>query len=133
MRQERVLVATGQRDTPMARCVVDLSLIRVMLNGMAYCELCDMDREFCEHGLLERRRNAIAIARELLISPNGMAHFPGCPHKGDDPDYSRWATLDTPRAWERLGNSEQLPATGGACPSLMVRTRCQDCVDHGPW
>ncbi len=104
-----------------------------MLNGMAYRELCGMDREFCEHGLLERRRNAIAIARELLISPNGMAHFPGCPHKGDDPDYSRWATLDTPRAWERLGNSEQLPATGGACPSLMVRTRCQDCVDHGPW
>jgi hypothetical protein len=76
-----------------------------MLNGMAYCELCDMDREFCEHGLLERRRNAITIARELLISPNGMAHFPGCPHKGDDPDYSRWATLDTPRAWERLGTA----------------------------
>ena len=61
-----MLVATCQRDTtPVARCVVDLLLIRGMLNGMAYCELCDMDREFCEHRLLERRRNAIAIAREF--------------------------------------------------------------------
>jgi hypothetical protein len=24
----------------------------------------------------------------LLISPSGKAHFPGCPHKGGDPDYS---------------------------------------------
>jgi len=96
---------------------------------MAYCELCDMDREFCEHGLAERRRNSIATIRELLISPSGMAHFPGCPHKGDDPDYRRWASLETPRAWERLGNGEQLEATGGEFPSLLARTRCQDCVD----
>ena len=44
---------------------------------MAFCELCDMDREFCEHGLAERRTYAVAITRHLLISPNGMAHFPG--------------------------------------------------------
>ena len=80
---------------------------------MAFCELCDMDREFCEHGLVERRTHAAAIARQLLISPNGMAHVPGCPHKGDDRDYSQWAELDMPRAWERLGNGEQLEATGG--------------------
>jgi hypothetical protein len=100
---------------------------------MAYCELCDMDREFCEHGLADRRRSAATIVRELLISPNGMAHFPGCPHKGDDPDYSHWASIDTPRAWERLGNGEQLAATSGKCSSLVARTRCRDCLDHGPW
>jgi hypothetical protein len=103
------------------------------MGGMAYCELCDMDRQFCEHGLAERRRYAAAIVPKLLISPNGMAHFPGCPHKGGDPDYDRWAELDMPRAWERLGNAEQLPATGGKSPSLIATTRCQDCVSHGPW
>jgi hypothetical protein len=48
----------------------------------------------------------------LLISPNGMAHFPGCPHKSDDPGYGRCAEFDTPRAWERLGNREHVQAAG---------------------
>ena len=60
-----------------------------------------------------------------------LAHFPGCPHKGDHPDYSRWATRDTPRAWERLGNRENLGGTGGDCPDLIATARCKDCVDHG--
>lgn len=103
------------------------------MNCMAYCEVCEMDREFCEHGLAERRTAATLAADELLISPNGVAHFPGCPHKGDHPDYSRWAKLDTPRAWERLGNDGQLQATGGERPDLVARSRCEDCVSHGPW
>jgi len=90
-----------------------LALLRTIMKCMAYCNLCEMDLEFCEHGLAARRRAATAAVGQLLISPNGMAHFPGCPHRGDDPDYSRWATLDAPRAWERLGNGEQLAATGG--------------------
>jgi hypothetical protein len=108
-------------------------LVRAIINDMAYCDLCEMDRGFCEHGLTERRRDAAAIVDGLLISPNGIVHFPGCHHKGDDPDYGRWARIDTPRAWERLGNGEQLPATGGQSPGLIARTRCQDCVSHGPW
>lgn len=35
---------------------------------MAYCELCDMDLEFCGHNLVERHTNAAAAARQLLIS-----------------------------------------------------------------
>lgn len=50
---------------------------------MAYCDLCEMNRDYCEHGLQDRRA-VMAAADELLISPNGMGHFPGCPHKGDD-------------------------------------------------
>ena len=69
----------------------------------------------------------------LLVSPSNIAHFPQCPHKGDDPDYTRWAEIDTPNAWQRLGNGEQLPATGGARPDLIAMARCQDCIDHGPW
>jgi hypothetical protein len=110
-----------------------LLLTRVIMHSMAYCELCEMDRESCEHGLMERRRAATAVAGELLISPNGVAHFPGCPHKGDDPDYRLWATLDTPRAWQRLGNGEQVQATGGERPDLVAVSRCQDCLSHGPW
>jgi hypothetical protein len=59
------------------------------MNGMACCDLCEMDREFCEHGLVERRRNAAAAAGGLSISPNGIARFAGCPHKGDDQDYKQ--------------------------------------------
>ena len=79
------------------------------MNDMAYCDLCDLDRDFCEHGMTETRRNAAAAADGLLISPTGIAHFPGCHHKGDDPDYSRWARLDTSRAWERLGTASSCP------------------------
>ena len=100
---------------------------------MAYCEQCETERAYCEHGLAERRRTASASASMLLVSPNSMAHFPRCPHKGDDPDYSRWAELDTPNAWVRLGNGEHLHATGGARPDLTAETRCRDCVEHGPW
>jgi hypothetical protein len=117
-------------DWPIAARIVEGSVI---MGCMAFCDLCDMDREFCEHGLLERRRDAVAIVSKLLISPNGIAHFPGCPHKGDDQDFRKWADLDTARAWERLGNGEQLRATGGLSPDLTARTRCQDCVSHGPW
>lgn len=102
-----------------------------IMDSMAYCERCEMDRAYCEHGLAERRRTASASM--LLISPNSMAHFPLCPHKGDDPDYSRWAELATPEAWARLGNGEHLRATGGARPDLIAETRCLDCVEHGPW
>jgi hypothetical protein len=71
---------------------------------MAYCELCDMDRGSCPHGLAERRAGTAAGTSFLLISPRGMAHFQGCPHKGDDPDLSNWGNLDVPHAWQRLGN-----------------------------
>lgn len=51
--------------------------MRAMLNDMARCEPCDMNREFCEHGLVERHRNGTAIARELLIFPDGHGPLPG--------------------------------------------------------
>ena len=51
-------------------------MVRFIINGIAHCELCEMDREFCEHGLAERRRNAAASTGELLISASGMAHLP---------------------------------------------------------
>lgn len=106
---------------------------------MTWCELDDMDDAFCEHGRLEERR-AAAAARQarialatLRISPRGMAHFEGCPHKGDDPDLSEWATLDTPHAWARLGNHERIQATGGERPEIVATSRCSDCLaHHGP-
>jgi hypothetical protein len=104
-----------------------------IIDGMAYCERCDMDRAYCEHGLAEKRQAAITAPVKLLISPSGMAHFPGCPHKGDDPDYDRWAELETPGSWARLGNGEHIRATGGNRPDLVAAARCRDCVQHGPW
>jgi hypothetical protein len=103
------------------------------MDDVAFCDLCEMDLSYCVHGLAERRRTASATVSTLLVSPSNIAHFPQCPHKGDDPDYTRWAEIDTPNAWQRLGNGEQLPATGGARPDLIAMARCQDCIDHGPW
>ena len=97
------------------------------------CPLCEMPLAFCEHGLQNVRKEAAASAT-LLISPRGMAHFAGCPHKGeDDNDFALWAELGTPGAWVRLGNGEKIRATGGQRMDLVASSRCRDCVDHGPW
>ena len=87
-----------------------------MLNDMACCEPCDMNREFCEHGLVERHRNGTAIARELLISPMGMAHFPGCPIRATIRTTAAGPSL-TRHALGSAWNGEQLQAAGGACPA----------------
>jgi hypothetical protein len=103
------------------------------MEDVAYCNRCEMDRSYCVHGLEDSRQAASSNASVLFVSPRGIAHFPDCPHKGDDPDFSRWAEINTPNAWQRLGNGQALQATGGSRPDLIARTRCQDCVDHGPW
>jgi hypothetical protein len=100
---------------------------------MAYCEHCDMSRESCPHGVAERPAATAPSASFLRISPRGMAHFPGCSHKGDDPNLDNWATLDVPEAWQRLGNGEHLHATGGERRDLVAISRCQTCMNHGPW
>jgi hypothetical protein len=38
-----------------------------------------MDRDYCEHGLAERRRTASVSVSSLLISPNNMATFQNAP------------------------------------------------------
>lgn len=65
--------------------------------------------------------------------PRGTTHFPERPHKGDDPDYNDWAELDLPRAWQRLGDGERLPATDGERRDLIATSKCTTCVEHGPW
>jgi hypothetical protein len=99
---------------------------------MDHCELCDMPHAWCQHGRAARTAVAADTVTGLLISPTGYAHFPGCAHKDDD-DMSRWGALDTPHAWTRLGNGEQLQATAGRRPDRIARQRCADCVAHGPW
>jgi alkylated DNA nucleotide flippase Atl1 len=57
-----------------------------------------------------------ASTTRLLISPRGIAHFPECPHKGDDPDYNDWQNLTcrTPGgAWE-MGSVFLLQAESAA-------------------
>jgi len=73
------------------------------MDDVAHCDSCQMERSYCVHGLAEPRRKASTSASILLISPSNTAHFPQCPHKGDDPDYSRWAKIDTPGAWDVNG------------------------------
>ncbi|RKT84612.1 hypothetical protein SAMN05421805_103551 [Saccharopolyspora antimicrobica] len=90
------------------------------------CELCDLPLGQCAHSSRPRRSPQPDL---ILISPKGVAHVPGCQHKGDDPDFSRWAEIrDVPRAWEKLGNGEAISATGGAVPGLVAVSRCKDCA-----
>jgi hypothetical protein len=92
-----------------------------------------MERDNCPHGLSERRAAVTTTVTSPLIAPSSKTHFRGCTHKGDDPDYRQWGKLDTPNAWQRLGNGESLKATGGQHPDRVATTRCQSCVAHGPW
>jgi hypothetical protein len=104
-----------------------------MMSGMDRCEFCELPRESCPHGLRDRQASAVGSVQLLLVSPKSVAHFPGCPHKGDDLDYSNWAELRTDNAWQRLGNGESLEVAGGARAGRVASWRCSDCVDHGPW
>ena len=61
---------SSRSDTPIAEYARLLLPVYVIMNGMAYCDLCEMDREFCEHGLAERRRNAAATAGGFTITIN---------------------------------------------------------------
>lgn len=96
-----------------------------------YCELCDLDDSTCQHGLA-RRTAARERTAALLVSPRGMAHFDGCPHK-EDPDYSRWGTIDRHGAWQALANGEEIETVSEAGAPLVATSRCLDCVQHGPW
>src|SRR4051812_32154799 len=100
---------------------------------MASCQLCDLERDQCQHGLQDRRLAEAQRAIVLWVSPSRTAHFPDCPHKRGDDDLSRWGEITTPQAWNRLGNGEHLPSTGGARPELVAVDRCMHCVEHGPW
>ena len=96
------------------------------------CELCDLPLDQCEHG---RPTPAVRFSHLLEVSPTHVAHFPGCPHKGDDPDFSRWGliTRDPATAWQALGNGESVQADGGDQPDLIANSRCQTCDYHGAW
>jgi hypothetical protein len=46
----------------------------------------------------------------VLVSPQDYAHFPGCPHKGADPDLSMWGKISEPGAWDRLRDGREMTA-----------------------
>ena len=102
---------------------------------MSYCEVCDLDREHCAHAFADHEvKRKIIDTASLLVSPRGVAHFEGCPHKGDDADFSKWGRIDrVPNAWQRLGHGETMPANAGANKGLRACSRCHDCNAHGPW
>jgi hypothetical protein len=79
-RQKRVRALAAVRMP--SRICGHLLLVRVIMSSMGYCDLCEMDREFCEHSLTEKGSAATAAAGELLISPNGHGPLPGMPAQG---------------------------------------------------
>jgi hypothetical protein len=99
------------------------------------CDKCDLPLAYCVHG--QRDRDALRANRVgwLEISPAHVAHYPGCPHKGDDPDRSRWGEIrqGASQAWERLGSGDVVSADAGERVGLEALNRCRDCVSHGPW
>ena len=98
---------------------------------MEYCELCDLPLDQCPHGRPGDGKSRREHVGEILVSPTGYAHLPGCMHKGnEDNDYSEWGLIDTPGAWARLGNGEHIQATGGANTNLIATRRCLTCVDQ---
>lgn len=62
-----------------------------------------------------------------------MAHFDGCPHKGDDADYDAWGLVDEQGAWQRIGNGDTIAISDALGRPLAATSRCSDCIAHGPW
>lgn len=100
---------------------------------MTFCELCDLPTAQCPHGrpAVAKASQSTLKVKEIWISPNGLAHLPGCMHKDDD--LSRWGQIEGDNVWGRLGNGEQIKATGGQSPDLVAHGRCRTCIEFGPW
>ena len=99
---------------------------------MTICDLCELPLEHCPHGVKTAKDARVAGATVIQVSPTGTAHFLGCFHKGDDPDFSKWGEIEGAGTWQRLANKEQVPVTSGVM-RLTAKRRCDHCVDHGPW
>ena len=69
----------------------------------------------------------------VLVSPQDYAHFPGCPHKGADPDMSMWGKISEPGAWDQLRDGREMTAVFAGWTETKAWRRCKDCVAHGPW
>ena len=78
-----------------------------------YCDFCDLPLDQCIHG--QPAPVARGVAARLEVSPRHMAHYPGCPHKGDSDDFSGWGliTVDTANAWTAIGNGHPVATDGG--------------------
>jgi hypothetical protein len=94
------------------------------------CEKTDLLVAHCDH--CQQRRHAPRANRVewLEVSPTNYAHIPGCFHKGDDPDRSRWGEIrkNPSQAWDRLWNRDVVVADAGAQVGLEARRPCQHCV-----
>lgn len=97
------------------------------------CELCDLPVTQCQHGRAAQHRPS--VPQQLEVSPARKAHFPGCPHKGDDKDLSRWGliTTGTAAAWQALGNGQVAVTDAGSQVGLIANARCTTCDSHGAW
>ena len=99
---------------------------------VTFCELCELPLDHCKHGAKTASDARVAAATVIQVSPTGTAHFPGCFHKGTDPDFSKWGEIEGEGIWLRLANRERVPVTSGV-RRLVAQRRCDHCVEHGPW
>jgi hypothetical protein len=74
---------------------------------MACCERCEMDRAYLRVRTGPKASGSEHVRLQVADLAQGDAYLPGCPHKGDDPDYDRWGELDAPGAG-RAGNGEHV-------------------------
>lgn len=101
----------------------------------AHCDFCDLPLDQCEHGARTKTRFKAQSVGMLEVSPAHMAHYPGCPHKGDDSDRKGWGEIRhaPDSAWQQLGNRQPVTSDAGARPGLVAAQRCSTCDEHGPW
>lgn len=76
-----------------------------------------------------------AVPGFLEVSPEQVAHFPGCPEKGPEVDYDAWGlvTRAIDLAWRELGEGTPVPCDSGPRARLVALTRCPACEEHGTW
>ena len=104
------------------------------------CDLCDLEFDQCLHGLAEQKSRTL-FKVVVQVAPSHVAHLPGCAHKGEDEDFSKWGEITDDGAWVHL--CQTMPADGGMVSDLVTNSGsvigleishvCKDCRAHGIW
>ncbi|MFI8523078.1 hypothetical protein ACIGB8_01435 [Promicromonospora sukumoe] len=79
---------------------------------------------FCSPG----NRPSSTDTSVVHVSPEKVGHLPGCMHKGEDEDYTRWGEIHAPGAWQDLRNGRRLLTDHGAVIGMAATRACKSCI-----
>ncbi|WP_344678972.1 hypothetical protein [Saccharopolyspora taberi] len=97
-----------------------------MASAVVRCELCELPVGQCPHTRPAQPAPSRAH-HQILVSPSGTAHVPGCMHNTES-RFDEWGEIrDVPNAWERIKTGQAIQANAGADRSRVATKVCSTC------